>query len=83
MPIQGDCGIKIFLRSIPAYALQVPRRFLLDTTVKISKGVDEQSAFQNEVSRIFGLFQSAQEFLLAKKLQAELIASAAFGSFVF
>lgn len=34
MQIQGDCGIKIFLRSVPAYALQVPRRFLLDAPQK-------------------------------------------------
>lgn len=54
-----------------------------NAAVKISKGVDEQSAFQDEVFRIFGFFQSAQEFLLAEELQAELIASAAFGSFIF
>lgn len=54
-----------------------------NTAVKVREGVDEQSAFQYEIFRIFGFSQSAQKLFLAEELQAELIASTAFRSLVF
>ena len=53
------------------------------TTVKIGNGIDEQTALKYKIFSIFGFFQSAQKFLLAKKLQAKLIGSSAFVRFVF
>lgn len=54
-----------------------------NTAIEIREGIEEQAAFENKVFRIFRLFQTAQELFLAEKLQAELIASAAFCRFVF
>ena len=52
------------------------------TTVKIRDRIHKQAALQHKVLGIPGFFQAAQEFFLAKELQAQLMTSPACRCFI-